>query len=279
MAGLVSSDWLESRLGDPDLVLIEVSFFKPPTAAWHEGHIPGARYVYWKDLCWDATARQFPSPEVMSERLGDFGATADSKVVLIGDPIQFAAYAYWVFALTGLESGVFLLDGGTRTWRELGKVMTRDLSPAETTDGPRPGSPVEGARVGRDDVLEHLGDAHRILLDLRSNEEFTGERVAPTFAPFDHGAERGGRIPGATHLPFERFLNQDGTFLDAAEMEKVLTSVGVRLSDEIITYCRLSHRASLGWFALTRVGARADVKVYDGSWTEWGSMVGMPIER
>ena len=266
-------------LGAPDLVLIEVSFYRPDKAAWHRGHIPGSQYVYWKDLCWDDTSRQFPTAEVLTERLGGFGATDTSLVVLVGDPIQFASYAYWVLAMAGFEHLVKLLDGGERTWRERNLQLTDDEPKVVATAGPSPSQPVHDARVGRDDVLAHLGDSERVLLDLRSTEEFTGERVAPVFAPFDHGAERGGRIPGALHLPYEEFLAPDGTFLDAASVRAAIAERSVGDDEEIVTYCRLSHRASLGWFALTRIAGRDSVKVYDGSWTEWGSMVGMPIER
>ncbi len=138
---------------------------------------------------------------------------------------------------------------------------------------------MQDGRVGRDDVLAGLGDAKRVIVDLRSAEEFAGERVAPTTAPYDHGAERAGHIPGARHLPHDRLLAPDGTFLGPEELESAFESIGADDDSDVVTYCRLSHRASLGWFALTRLSNRKNVRVYDGSWTEWGSMVGMPVER
>jgi thiosulfate/3-mercaptopyruvate sulfurtransferase len=279
VSGLVSPSWLERRLGDPGFVLLEVSFYPPDKAAWFRGHIPGSRYVYWKDLCWHDTDRQFPEPAVMAQRLGRLGVDDDSTVVLIGDTIQFATYAYWVISMTGLEERAVVLDGGHRTWEEQGHPMTMDESLPPEPRRLSVGVSDLTSRVGRDDVFAGLSDPGRTLVDLRSDEEYRGERVAPLTAPFDHGAERSGHIPGARHLYHERLLREDGTFRSRAEIEAEFASVGAGPDQEVVTYCRLSHRASLGWFALTRLGERDNVKVYDGSWTEWGSMVGMPVER
>ncbi len=279
MAGLVSPEWLESRLGDADIVVVEVSFYPPETAAWFEGHIPGSHYVWWKNLCWADDVREFPDADVMAVRLGELGVGDDSALVLVGDPIQFATYAYWVLAMTGFEHLAVVLDGGHLAWEESGKPLTEAPSLVPTPRRPTPSAAVSDARIGRDEVLAGLRDGGRALIDLRSVEEFEGQRVAPLTAPFDHGAERKGHIPGAKHLPHERLLDGEGRFLDAAGIEAAFQRVGVGPLGEVVTYCRLSHRASLGWFALTRLAGRGDVRVYDGSWTEWGSMVGMPIER
>lgn len=279
MAGLVSPEWLEAHLDDPDVVVVEVSFYLPDKAAWFNGHIRGSHYVWWKDFCWADDVRQFPSPEVMAARLGDLGVGDDSTLVLVGDPIQFATYAYWVLAMAGFEHLAFVLDGGHPAWESSGRVLTDAPPPAPVTAVPTPGQPVLDARIGRDQVLAGLDGEGRALVDLRSVEEFEGERVAPLTAPYDHGAERKGHIPGARHLPHDRLLTPDGRFLDAAGIRAAFGGVGVGADGEIVTYCRLSHRASLAWFALTRLAGRDDVRVYDGSWTEWGSMVGMPIER
>lgn len=279
MSGLVAPEWLERRLDDPGLVLLEVSFYPPAKAAWFGGHIPGSQYVYWKDLCWHDTDRQFPEPGTMAQRLGRLGAGDDSTVVLIGDTIQFATYAYWVMTMAGLEERAVVLDGGHRTWEEQGRPLTMDEPPPPAPRRLTAGVADLSSRMGRDEVLAGLHNPARSLVDLRSGEEFRGERVAPLTAPFDHGAERSGHIPGARHLFHERLLRADGTFRPPAEIETEFASVGAGPEREIVTYCRLSHRASLGWFALTRLGHRDDVRVYDGSWTEWGSMVGMPVER
>ena len=279
MAGLVSPDWLETHLGDPRLVIIEVSRDQPGTAPWFRRHIPGSHYVWWKDFCWDESERQFPPSDVMAARLGEFGVGDDSTLVLVGDPIQFATYPYWVLAMTGFEHLTVVLDGGRETWESEGRAFTDSPSAPPTPDLPSPRDPVADARVGRDQVLEGLRDPARALVDVRSAEEYNGERVSPLTLAFDHGAERKGHIPGAIHLLYERLLGSEGTFLDPASLIEELEDAGVGPEQEIVTYCRLSHRASLAWFALTRIADRPNVRVYDGSWTEWGSMVGMPIER
>jgi thiosulfate/3-mercaptopyruvate sulfurtransferase len=133
--------------------------------------------------------------------------------------------------------------------------------------------------VGRDDVRAHLDDASRVLIDMRTDEEYSGERVSPHTSPFDHGAERSGRIPGARHLYFEELLGADGRFLAPKEIVALLESAGASEDADVVTYCRLSHRATLGWFAATRIAGWQNVRVYDGSWTEWGSIVGFPIEH
>jgi thiosulfate/3-mercaptopyruvate sulfurtransferase len=279
MAGLVSAEWVEAHLDDPSVVVVDVSFYLPDKAAWFNGHIPGSHYVWWKDFCWEDEMRQFPSPEIMASRLGELGVGDESTVVLVGDPIQFATYAYWVLAMAGFEHLTVVLDGGHLGWKTSGRTLTDAPPPAPVFTRPTPGEPVLDARIGRDDVLAGLGSDRRTLVDLRSIEEFEGERVAPLTAPFDHGAERKGHIPGARHLPHDRLLDADGAFLDAAGIRAAFTGADVGDDTEVVTYCRLSHRASLAWFALTRLAGREEVRVYDGSWTEWGSMVGMPIER
>jgi thiosulfate/3-mercaptopyruvate sulfurtransferase len=279
MSGLVSTEWLESNLGQPGVVVLEVSFYEPATAAWFRGHIPGSQYVWWKDFCWDDDERQFPSAEVMAARLGAIGVDDDSTLVLVGDPIQFATYAYWVLAMSGFEHLTVLLDGGHATWEAEGRALSDAPTSVARLDGPTSKATVSDARLGRDDVLAGLKDSSRALIDVRSSEEYNGERVSPLTAPFDHGAERKGHIPGAVHLPYEHLLDSDGTFLEPVSLVEAFERAGVGSEQEIVTYCRLSHRASLAWFALTRIADRPNVRVYDGSWTEWGSMVGMPIEK
>lgn len=279
MSGLVSPDWLEERLGDPSLVLLEVSSKPPPEAAWFSGHIPGARYIFWKDLCWDDSDREFPSPEVMAERLGALGVGNDTTLVLIGDTVQFATYPYWVMTMTGLEDRAVVLDGGHQAWEAQGRPMTTDEPRPPVPKILTPGVEDRSSRLGRDDVLSHLADPDRVLVDMRSDEEYFAQRVSPTTWAFDHGAERRGRIPGAKHLYYENLLGADGTFKSPVDIEAAFSDLGATSDRDVVTYCRLSHRASLGWFALTRLGDRSRVRVYDGSWTEWGSMVGMPIER
>lgn len=280
MTPLVDGDWLEQRLGDSNLVLLEVSFYEPAKASWFNGHVPGAHYVPWKEFCWHDSDREFASPEVMAGRLAAYGATDESTVVLIGDTIQFATYAYWTIAMAGLEHLVTVLDGGSLTWLESGRPTTMDKPATPISGHVTPGIADQSSRIGRDNVLAHLDDPQRSLIDVRSPEEYLGERVAPLTAPYDYGAERKGRIPGAKHLYYlDRLLNEDGTFRTPEEMSAEFDKEGATADRDVVAYCRLSHRASLAWFGLTRLGTRQNVRVYDGSWTEWGTIVGFPVER
>ena len=277
---LVSTAWLTDHLGDPSVVKVEVALAAPETALYFSaGHIPGAHYAYWKDLCWDDRSREFPSPDVMASRLEVFGVTDHSTLVLIGDTIQFATYTYWVLTMTGLAHLARVLDGGRQTWEREGLEMTDHPPRAPRRGAVTPGVENRLSRLGRDDVLAHLEDSNRVLLDLRSDEEYAGERVSPVHWTIDHGAERKGRIPGARHLYYEQLLAPDGRFLSASAIEERLDAAGASRSADVVTYCRLSHRATLGWFAATHLAGRGNVRVYDGSWTEWGSIVGFPIER
>lgn len=280
MTPLVGGDWLESRLGESHLVLLEVSFYEPDRASYFRGHAPGAHYVPWKDFCWHDTDREFANPEVMVDRMARFGVTDESTVVLIGDTIQFATYAFWVLAMAGLEHLVTVLDGGSLTWVDSGRPQTLTAPAAPPVGAVTPRIADQSSRVGRDNVLGHLDDPRRVLIDVRSPEEYRGDRVAPLTAPFDHGAERKGHIPGANHLHYlDRLLRADGTFRTPEQIIAEFEKEGATADKEIVTYCRLGHRASLAWFALTRLADRPSTKIYDGSWTEWGSIVGFPIEK
>lgn len=277
---LVSAGWLAERLEDPAVVVLEVAFDPPPKALYFsQGHIPGARYAWWKELCWHDTDREFADPEAMAGRLEDLGVGDDTTLVLVGDTIQFATYAYWVLTMTGLDHLAVILDGGRQIWAREGRPLTHHLPSPAPPGKVTPGTGDTSWRVGRDDVLANLDNPHRVLIDMRSPEEYRGERVAPPTAPIDHGAERKGRIPGARHLYYERLLAEDGTFLPPADLADRFASVGAGDSVDMVAYCRLSHRASLGWFAATRLLGRPNLRVYDGSWTEWGSIVGFPVER
>ena len=280
MKPICTVDWLAEHLDDPKVVLLEVAFMPPAKALYYaNGHVPGARYTFWKDFCWDETDRRFPEPDEMARRLESLGVSDDSTLVLIGDTIQFATYAFWVLTLTGLSHLATVLDGGRQLWEAQGRPLTHD-DPAPAVPGVvTPGTPDTSSLVGRDDVLENLENPGRVLIDMRSTEEYTGQRVSPTSSPFDHGAERMGRIPGSRHLYYEDLLDEAGRFLDEAGVEAKLQSIGAGDGVDTVAYCRLSHRATLGWFAATHLAGRSDVRVYDGSWTEWGSMVGMPVER
>jgi thiosulfate/3-mercaptopyruvate sulfurtransferase len=212
----------------------------------------------------------------MASHLGRIGIAPNTTIVVYGSPVQYGTYAFWVLAMAG-HHDVRLLDGGRKRWIADGRPLSTDIPTYAPVDYPPTVSDVS-SRVGRDDIRAKLGQSGRILLDVRSPEEYRGERVSPP-PGFDHGAERKGHIPGAIHLHFRDLLNDDDTFKTPEHMQERLAQVGIHPEAvaEIVTYCRLSHRATLVWFALSSVLGYRQVRVYDGSWTEWGSIVGFPI--
>ena len=275
---LVSTQWLAEHLDDPTVVILEVSIDPLDKADYRSGHIPGAHFVYWKDLLWHDSDREFPSPNVLAERLRALGVGDSTTVALVGDPFQFAAYTYWVMTMSGQEERCRLVDGGRRTWVAEERPLTAEIPEAALGDL-APGAVDSGPRIGRDEVRAGLGPDGPLLIDMRSPEEYRGERVSPPWLAFDHGAERRGHIPGAQNLYVDNLLTDAGTLLPPDELRKRFEAVGVTDGINIVTYCRLSHRGSLAWFILTRLLGRSNVRVYDGSWTEWGSIVGFPVER
>lgn len=274
---LVSTDWLEQHLDDDNVRVIEVSATTDEAAYHKEGHIPGAAWFFWKDICWHPSDRQFTTSEALAERLGAIGITPETTVVLYGEPVQYGTYAYWAFTMAG-HANLKLLDGTRTKWTNEGRPLTKDVPEFTAADYP----PQEGdssMRIGRDDIRDNLGKPGRFLLDVRSPEEYSGERVME-HGKFDHGAERGGRIPGAKHLFFKNLLNDDDTYKSPDELLAKFESVGANPEkhDEVVVYCRLSHRATFTWVAMNRILGFENVKIYDGSWTEWGSIVGFPVE-
>lgn len=275
---LVSTAWLEEHLADPDLRIVEVCNIRDDKA-YREGHIPGAMWFYWKTACWHETNRDFISPAAMAKLFGGLGIGPQSTVVLYGDPVQFGSYAFWAFTMAG-HANLQLLDGGRRKWILEGRPLSRDVSHFPAVAYPTAAG-AASMRIGRDNVRDHLGEPHRLLLDQRSPEEYSGERVSDYSFAVDHGAERSGRIPGAVHLYFKELLNEDDSFKSPEQIRAVLAKAGIAPEkfDDIVCYCRLSHRATIAWLALSQILGLPNVKIYDGSWTEWGSIVGFPIEK
>ncbi len=279
---LVSCDWLADHLHDPNVRVIEVSA-RPENASYRAGHIPGAAWWFWKEALWHPTDREFVTPEQLATRLGSIGISPQTTLVIYGDPVQFGTYAFWVLCMAGHKS-LRLLDGGRKRWSAEGRPLSQDVPEYSSVTYP-PGTADVSSRVGRDEVREKLGQSGRLLLDVRSAEEYRGERVSPPSGEvqldFDHGAERSGRIPGAVHLFFRELVNEDNTFLSPEQLWAILERVNVTSNGgtEVVTYCRLSHRATIAWFAMRYLLNLENVRVYDGSWTEWGSIVGFPIEK
>ena len=275
---LVTTDWLAAHLDDPTIRIVEICSLADDAAYW-ESHIPGAIYWFWKELCWHDTDREFVTSETMADRLGQAGIGPETTLVLYGDPVQYGTYALWSLTMAG-HKDIRILDGSRKKWVGENRPVTKETPVFEAVNYPDPGGGDASMRLGRENVRENLDKAGRFLLDVRSPEEYSGERVME-YGKFDHGAERGGRIPGAKHLFFKELLNEDDTFKDATELKAALSGAGADPDavDEIVCYCRLSHRATLAWTAMTHVLGYDGVKIYDGSWTEWGSIVGFPVEK
>ncbi len=274
---LVTTRWLAENIEDPDLRVIEISRDQEGDT-YSKGHIPKAVFWFWKEKLWHTSDREFASPCEIARYLGDIGTTPRSKIVLYGDPIQYGTYGLWVLTMAGL-SNVSILDGGKTKWIAEGRSLSTLIPQYEPSDLIESRTNLS-MRIGRDDVLKGLRESKRILVDARSPEEYMGERVSPP-GGFDHGAERLGRIPGAQPLFFRDLLNEDDTFISPEKILEKIRPLGIKagVSNDVVTYCRLSHRATLLWFALTHILNIPNVKVYDGSWTEWGSIVGFPVEK
>lgn len=278
---VISVEDLDASLDDPNLAVIEVYATAPEQPV-----IPGARAVFWKDLAWHPLERELATGAELSERLFTLGADEGSRIVLAGDPTQFAAYVLWTLRVRGFTD-IAYLDGGLEAWRAAGLRTGGSpdrTAPTSPLPVPDPTEADERLRIGRDDVRALLGRDDVVILDYRTPEEYSGARVSGPNAPIDHGAERHGRIPGAKHLFFRDLLDEHGRLRDRTELQRLVDEkVGDAGSSKdkaiIVNYCRLSHRSTLGWIALSEVLGFDNVRVYDGSWTEWGSIVGFPIEK
>jgi len=270
---LVDTTWLAEHGADPDVRIIEIN--RDDLEAYHSGHIPNAIGWNWKAMLWDARERQFPASAVFADRLGGAGISNKTTVVLCGVPVQFGTYAWWVFKYLG-HRDVRLLDGGMTKWTQESHPLTCDVPDFAPADY-RANTAIDRMRATRDDVLRELENPGITIIDHRSIEEYSGARVSPPGMD-DVGAERSGRIPGAVHLPYMTLLNEDDTFKSPSELRQLIQLVLPDEESPAISYCRLSHRATLAYFAMTEILGYRNLRVYDGSWTEWGSMVGVPIE-
>lgn len=268
---LVSTEWLAAHLGAPGLVVVESD---EDVLLYETGHIPGSVKIDWHTDLNDPVIRDYIGPEQFAALLGTKGIARDSTVVVYGDKSNWwAAYALWVFTLFGHED-VRLLDGGREKWIAEGRELTRAetaVTPVEYRVMERDDTRI---RAFKDDVLAHLG---RPLIDVRSPEEYSGERTEIPGYPTE-GALRAGHIPSAVSVPWARAAAPDATFKRRPELENIyLRDAGLTPGDEVIAYCRIGERSSHTWFVLTYLLGFENVRNYDGSWTEWGSAVRVPI--
>jgi thiosulfate/3-mercaptopyruvate sulfurtransferase len=270
---LVEPEWLEQHLNDDGIRIVEVD---ENPALYAEAHIPGAIGFDWQKDLQDQVRRDFLGPDDFGRLFGQHGISNDHLIVLYGDRNNwFAAYTYWYLKYYGHDK-VKLLNGPRERWIAEGRPTTTDApSYAATTFVARPGD--DAIRAKRDDVLAALDNGKK-LIDVRSPQEFSGEVIA--MAGYEQeGAQRGGHIPGAASVPWAQAVREDGTFKSADELRELYGGKGVLSGDPIIAYCRIGERSAHTWFVLHELLGQEDVRNYDGSWTEWGSLVGVPIEK
>lgn len=268
---LVTGDWLQDRLGTPGLAVVESD---EDVLLYETGHIPGAVKVDWHTELNDPVVRDYIDGEGFARLMSAKGISRDDTVVIYGDKNNWwAAYALWVFSLFGHED-VRLLDGGRDKWIAEGRPFTTDKPAPTPSDYPVVERDDTELRAYREDVLAHLG---RPLIDVRSPEEYDGSRTSAPAYP-EEGALRAGHIPTARSVPWARAVAEDGGFKTRAELDAIYREeVGLRDGDSVVAYCRIGERSSHTWFVLKHLLGFEDVRNYDGSWTEWGSAVRVPI--
>ena len=274
-AALVAPAWLEERLDDPTVAVLEVS---EDPALYPSAHVPGAHGLDWRRDLRAADRRDLPSSAALAGLLGRLGIGADHTVVLYGDRDNwFAAYALWLLRRLG-HRDVRLLDGGRRRWIGEGRPLSAEQPVVAPTVYPVPPIAGDPLRARREDVLASLEEGGHTLLDVRTADEYEGAATHDPSYP-DEAAQRAGRLPGAVHVPWERAVREDGTVRPLLELRQIYEDAGVRPERPVTVYCRIGERASHTWFVLHELLGYPDVRVYDGSWAEWGSLVGVPIER
>jgi thiosulfate/3-mercaptopyruvate sulfurtransferase len=270
---LVDADWAQAHLDDPTVRFVEVDV---DTTAYGQSHLPGAVGWDWTSQLADGVRRDIASPEDFGALLSASGIGPATTIVLYGDNNNwFAAWAYWQLKLYGHDD-VRILDGGRKYWLDAGLPLSTDV-PAYPATGYTLSAPDTALRAFRDDILPRLGDPGLALVDVRSPAEFNGEIIAPP--GMSETAQRAGHIPGAASIPWAQTVREDGRFKPADELAALYAAKGVTPDKDIIAYCRIGERSSHSWFVLHELLGYERVRNYDGSWTEYGSLIGVPIEK
>jgi len=271
---LVTTDWLAEHLNDGDVVVAEVD--ENPDL-YDEAHIPGAVKLHWRDDLQDPVERDIVDRETFERVLAERGIDNGTTVVLYGDKNNwFAAYAYWYLKTYG-HADARILDGGRQKWIDEGRELTTD-TPSRERKEYNAQERDESIRAYRDEVRKWIEEANRTLVDVRSPGEYSGDLIAPPGYE-QEGAQRGGHIPGAASIPWASAVRDDGTFKTADELKELYEGKGVSSDKEITAYCRIGERSAHTWFVLRELLGYDDVRNYDGSWTEWGNLVDVPISK
>ncbi len=271
---LVSAEWLAEHLQDPSIRIVESN---EDILLYDTGHIPGAVKIDWTSDLNDQVARDYINAEQFAKLLSSKGISRDTTVIFYGDKNNWwAAYAYWVFQLFG-HTNAKLLNGGRKKWIDEGRTTTREVLKYAATKYPVVQRDDTKIRAYRDEVLTHV-KAKGALVDVRSVPEYTGEKLHMPEYP-QEGALRGGHIPGAASIPWAQAVKEDGTFKSADDLAALYNGKGITADKDIVAYCRIGERSSHTWFVLTNLLGYKNVRNYDGSWTEWGNCVGLPIEK
>jgi thiosulfate/3-mercaptopyruvate sulfurtransferase len=270
---LVSTEWVAAHLDDPNVRLVEVDV---DTTAYEQGHIRNAVGWNWQKQLGDPIRRDIPSKEAWEELLSASGIGNDTKIVFYGDNNNwFAAFAYWVARIYGHKNAA-LMNGGRKKWELEGRELVKEV-PQPQRAHYRASEPDMSLRALQHEVRQQIGAAGAALVDVRSPAEYNGEVIAPP--GMSETAQRAGHIPGAANIPWALAANEDGTFKSPDELATLYSAKGIDGNKEIITYCRIGERSSHSWFVLKELLGYPKVRNYDGSWTEWGSMIGAPIEN
>jgi len=273
-AALVSTAWVAEHLNDPKVRLIEVDV---DTSAYDTGHIPGAVGFNWSTQLSDQIRRDIPPKAQWEKLLSEAGVWPDQKIVFYGDNNNwFAAFAYWIARMYG-HTDVALMNGGRKKWELEQRTLTTDATSVKATRYQAQDVDLS-LRAYLRDVNEYVGaPGGKALVDVRSPAEFSGDIIAPPGLP--ETAQRGGHIPGAANIPWGQAVNDDGTFKSRAELTDLYASKGITADKDVVAYCRIGERSSHTWFVLSQLLGFPKVRNYDGSWTEWGSVIGAPIDN